>query len=463
MFGSVCWRRESVWCCADGFSNFYFYFQMGPPRKKRRVASSTPASTCFCCRDASPRSVGPPRAKVSRKASRPMDVAGGSTIAPLDRGMLDVSSNSPRCDLSAEVLPLFPRFDGVEDVTCSTPSVQGEGPRRQRAAPRAPHVTASASARSVRSDMADRQETYMVQGGYGSLDSRDRQIPHTVPVAPEAGMETDGSSSDSESDLEDIQSVRDVVSEDASGLLPGTGMQYAEPISSLILQQVNTSLRKKIWRNRFIDLGLLLPSLLSAQSHSPQFTLQMDKHSNLSVQSSSRARKITNIDMWTTAFLRFAAVYAVRFPFETPALMKYAELVRELAVRRPGQACFLYDQQFRILRETVLFPWDRMHTEFWLMACTSVSQPTHNQSFRSPYRGMHRQSSFQSVSRRFLDNTCWNFNKRPGCRVQKCAHPHVCGYCRGPHAAFNCHNSGTDQSTSASAIQKTLSTVKTGK
>ena len=79
------------------------------------------------------------------------------------------------------------------------------------------------------------------------------------------------------------------------------------------------------------------------------------------------------------------AVYASKFPLEIPALLKYAEIVRDIASRKPGRSFLYYDTQFRQARETSLLSWDRIHTEFWLMACTAFQQPSviSNRPFRT--------------------------------------------------------------------------------
>ena len=124
--------------------------------------------------------------------------------------------------------------------------------------------------------------------------------------------------------------------------------------------------------------------------------------------------------------------------------MKYAEIVRDIANRKPGLGFLFYDTQFRMLRQSVALPWDRIHTEFWLMACTSF----HQQPFPPSQQNSRSQQSFrQSASkpRRFLDNTCWRFNNRQ-CTFTKCSLPHVCGFCKGPpHAAFTCTYTSKDQ------------------
>ncbi|XP_052791565.1 uncharacterized protein LOC128225693 [Mya arenaria] len=258
---------------------------------------------------------------------------------------------------------------------------------------------------------------------------------HSRPAPFSAQAIIDDDTSD-----DDFQDVSQAVQYHGHNILPGNGIHYAEPISTPISHQVKKSIQHDIWRNKFIDLASLLPSLSSSSQTPVQYTLNLDQHSNISVQASSRLRKITSIDTWTTAFLRFVAIYTAKFPFETPQLMKYGEIVRDLAARRPGLAFAQYDTQFRMLRESVLLPWDRLHTEFLLMASTSYHPPT--QSFRS-----HQQAntSCPSCPRRFHPNTCWNFNRSTKCRSQHCPHPHICGYCLGPHPAYNCKFTNKEQ------------------
>ncbi|KAH3881266.1 hypothetical protein DPMN_005190 [Dreissena polymorpha] len=70
------------------------------------------------------------------------------------------------------------------------------------------------------------------------------------------------------------------------------------------------------------------------------------------------------------------------------------------------------------------------------------TQSTNTQSFR-PSRPATQTRSFPSnPQKRFLDNTCWNFNKPTKFNqptVYASAAPtHVCGFCQGPHTAFSC-------------------------
>ena len=94
-----------------------------------------------------------------------------------------------------------------------------------------------------------------------------------------------------------------------------------------------------------------------------------------------------SIEMWSSAFIRFTAVYTHKFPLQAPQLMKYMEIVRDIAHRKPGFSFAFYDNKFRKARETSTLPWDSLHTEFWLMAVTFQSNHVSPQPFRSSRTG----------------------------------------------------------------------------
>ena len=156
------------------------------------------------------------------------------------------------------------------------------------------------------------------------------------------------------------------------------------PINTPIISQIKKYVCQSIWSNKYVELRLLLPNSINSSTNQA-YTLQMDNNSNISMAPCNKTRKIHNINSWTSAFIRYMAVYASKFPLEIPALLKYAEIVRDIASRKPGQSFLYYDTQFRQARETSLLSWDRIHTEFWLMACTAFQQPSviSNRPFRT--------------------------------------------------------------------------------
>jgi hypothetical protein len=148
------------------------------------------------------------------------------------------------------------------------------------------------------------------------------------------------------------------------------------------------------------------------------------------------------------------------YPYETPQLMKYGEIVRDLAHRRPGMTWSFYDNQFRLSREHAR---DRLHTEFWVMATTPPPSmnnhfPKSHRPFRTGSGRFFRSTNFRRQSK-YLDNTCWSFNKRGVCRDSKCPHPHIRGFCRGTHHSGQCSFPSKEQATAFNIANWILSSI----
>ena len=69
----------------------------------------------------------------------------------------------------------------------------------------------------------------------------------------------------------------------------------------------------------------------------------------------------------------FVGVYSSQFPSEALALMKYGEIVQDLAAR--GHNWHYYDENFRYLRQNQpsTFPWGVIHWELWMRSQQPVS------------------------------------------------------------------------------------------
>ena len=221
------------------------------------------------------------------------------------------------------------------------------------------------------------------------------------------------------------------------GIIIGpTQPQYVEPISTAIPQQVPNKIKKKIGKNQYIDLGSLLPRKTFTTPSNTNFSLQLDAKSTISLVPYQNLRKIYTIEQWTTAFISFTAIYTKRCPIEASQLLKYAEIVRDLDRRNPGQAWLVYDQQFRMLPENHLIPWDRLLAEFWLMSANASFQTC---QARSPFRSFrpNRFNQNQTRNTKLIEQTCWTYNRRGFCGENSCKFQHRCGFCRGSHSALH--------------------------
>ena len=63
----------------------------------------------------------------------------------------------------------------------------------------------------------------------------------------------------------------------------------------------------------------------------------------------AKHKKVTTIETWLSSFHVFVGAYTKQFPHEAPALMKYGEIIQDLAGR--GHNWKFYNENFRFLRQ----------------------------------------------------------------------------------------------------------------
>ena len=218
-----------------------------------------------------------------------------------------------------------------------------------------------------------------------------------------------------------------------------------------ILNQISSRLQQKIWSNKFVDLAKLLPIKPAVQSTSSEtYDVQLD-HNNLKLTPKSETQKINNIDSWVSAFVRFVAVYTSkpRYAIEAPQLMRYMEVIRDLANRQKGLAFYHYDTQFRTTRASTATSWDHMDLELWAQAATPTPTPSDSNktnAFRdrrqnTSNKGGPRSASASATSTtEFIRGTCFKYNRDGRCGNTACTFKHVCGLCEGNHSATKCKN-----------------------
>ena len=185
--------------------------------------------------------------------------------------------------------------------------------------------------------------------------------------------------------------------------------------------RVGPKLKAKIWANEHVDFECLLSVTPSTERYSlslaPSGTSSAQPQLNL--EPVHAPPKIQSLNQWLTAFNTFVAIYMERYPSDAQRLMKYCEVMRDIA-SKSGDWLF-YDYQFRYIRQSapVSHPWDTIHWEIWLRAVTNFhARPAMPVDKVSPHS-----RSRQTYSRR----TCWAFQ---GGRF--------CGGCRFPHLCFKC-------------------------
>ena len=140
------------------------------------------------------------------------------------------------------------------------------------------------------------------------------------------------------------------------------------PMSLPIDARVTPKLKAKMWANEFINFW----QLITVTPNDEKFNISINTSTEspgqptLCLEPLQKAKNISTIAAWTSAFQVFVGIYTSKFPAEAPALMKYGEVVRDLADK--GANWIYYDTNFRYLRQqkSADFPWGTIHFELWI-------------------------------------------------------------------------------------------------
>ena len=245
--------------------------------------------------------------------------------------------------------------------------------------------------------------------------------------------------------------VDDIVDDDVqditgAGTKGGARMEPNAPVFNSITvplgSRINAKIKAKIWGEEYIDFGALLDPSPNPEKFSISFAQSSGADSGknkpeLTLEPVQTSKKISSIGQWVSAFHAFVAIYCVKFPGETPKLMKFGETVRDIAWR--GGDWSYYDEQFRFLRQSspTTYEWDVVHWELWHRAVTfrpKSAAPQSDKSFAKP-----------KGKQPFPKGTCWSFNAGKFCAG--CRFEHKCYKCGGKHSGAQCTSAANVQSS----------------
>ena len=196
--------------------------------------------------------------------------------------------------------------------------------------------------------------------------------------------------------------------------------------------RVSEKLRAKIWNDEFFDLSALLSNPVFEDRYQVTITnSDKEKIPSLCLEPVSKAKKHLSIETWLSCFHVFVGVYTSRRPHEAPALMKYWEVVQDLAAR--GGNWKFYDENFRFLRQAqpASFPWGVIHWELWMRAQHSLKKQS------DPAGQSRAKQQDQGTPKGY----CFKFHRGVVCDAG-CAFKHLCYKCEGPHPVSRCNFRG---------------------
>ena len=177
----------------------------------------------------------------------------------------------------------------------------------------------------------------------------------------------------------------------------------------------------RIVNNEFVNMADLL------FEGEEQFTLTWDATgSSPKITSTKASRKSPlTLALWSAAFRVFITVYTAKHPTAIAPLMKYYDLVEQMA--HDNHNWRAYDEGFRKKRQASpsANPWHRIHHELYVKSVVGRSQaptPARNQPFRS------------ALPKGF----CWMYDRKGKCETKDCKFKHHCAKCSGKHQTQKC-------------------------
>lgn len=222
--------------------------------------------------------------------------------------------------------------------------------------------------------------------------------------------------------------------------------------SLAIDSRVSEKIKGKIWNNEYFDISLLLSNPVLEDKFQLTFQNQEgNKAPSLCLEPVSKSKKNLSIESWINCFHVFVGVYCRKYPGESPALMKYGEVVQDLAAR--GNNWRFYDENFRFMRQSQpeLFPWGTTHWELWIRSQQLAPAKFPSQASLNKFRPDKPPNGY-----------CFRFSKGVDC--SGCSYKHRCFKCEGSHAAKNCNFRGQSKASRPSnQAAKPLSTTSNSK
>ena len=140
-------------------------------------------------------------------------------------------------------------------------------------------------------------------------------------------------------------------------VLPHSPLFHRIPLGS----RISAKLKRKFGCKNSLILVLYLDPLPSPNKYAISFTApscSSPKTPHFTFEAIQNPKKVTSIIDWVSVFQIFVAIYCVKFPNQTPNLMKFCEMVYVIATR--GGNWPYYDKQFCYIQQAnpQQYPWD---------------------------------------------------------------------------------------------------------
>ena len=243
-----------------------------------------------------------------------------------------------------------------------------------------------------------------------------------------------------------------------NNLSPMGGVSYDQgfiPVHVPLGQHLSDKIKNRITSDQFVPLSQLLPN-----NNEETITLNLNQSQDGPLfqiaSKQAESKKITNIHTWSRAFETFVAVYSEAHPTSTPALMKYASVIRDLDLHHGFNASSFYDETFcKFKQSNPNWLWNALHPEIWIRStsmtkveksCIQTYQqrsiPYNNnkrvQSQNQKELPQNHYNSHRNYKQPFRQNLCYAYAYKGMCSFRNCRYRHECPICHGPHPKSVC-------------------------
>ncbi|EDO40678.1 predicted protein [Nematostella vectensis] len=180
--------------------------------------------------------------------------------------------------------------------------------------------------------------------------------------------------------------------------------------------RVSDRIKAKIWANEYVNLNQLL--VVSPEETKLRLSIDTEGENPglLCLDPVHSKKKASSLHEWVTAFNIYIAVFVSKEPTAASGLLKYSEVVRDIASR--GGNWRFYDEQFRLIRQSQpnTHGWNTINWELWNQACHTISVPRSNptdnkvanrrQYQNRPFSSMPKVYCFRFHTGQFCDGGC---------------------------------------------------------
>lgn len=245
----------------------------------------------------------------------------------------------------------------------------------------------------------------------------------------------------------------------------GQDPTYTASLFDPVSAHIPVKIKEKIWSGQFIDLSILLKSAQEL-AYDPQLGGDLVIKGGQLTVVQPKMKSVTNIHVWTSAFMVYMSVVLEKWPTKGQEMLKYMYMVRLASSIGHGTGWVRFDEQYRLRKARLpQSSWGAVDMELWVIyVSTQTTSP--NQGYQTPAQGNQGPRSLiphtdgkyrpwdanksqnntpvaaaynnQGTNNQRSFRTCWRFNKASCPFGRQCKFVHKCSKCYQDHPLKSC-------------------------